>query len=936
MKRHFKRWIWPLMAALPLMASVSAQAVSISPQMIEQFKRLPAAEQQRLARQYGIDPAMLGGAASGSAGNFQEPNQPLVNPRGNQQVQEGQFPEEEPVKVEEGLKPYGYDLFAGEPTTYAPVSDVPVPADYVLGPGDQLQIQLFGKKSSSHTLIVNRNGAVAFPDLGPIQVAGLSFAEAKALLMTQVSEQIIGVQASVTMGELRSIRVIIAGDAYRPGSYTVSALSTVTHALTMAGGLKEIGSLRDIQVKRNGKLVGRFDVYDLLMRGDASGDVRLQSGDVVFVPSVKATVAVDGDVRRPAIYELAGGEDMADVLAMAGGALPGAYPAASVVERYNQSHQRSIVNVDLTSKAGLNMHAKDGDRLMVRATTNELDGAITLVGQVARPGHYQWQDGMRFSNVIRSLSADLTWNSDASYALVIREMNLRGDISVLGVDLAAAVRQPRSEADILLMPRDKVIVFAERDAALDRRDLGALFIELASDETLQAMTQMEADELDAGLGSLELARRDDPQQPKPTPTTQQQTANQPIQPNPNNVVAGVVIQEDQRSDQQAQLQLANKLKSTVLLALFQHDELIALSPQLTRKELLFPVLAKLANQARYNQIVQVVAIEGEVSHPGLYPLVEQGTVSQLVSLAGGLKESAYLTHAELSRSQVSDARGFRIEHMDVNLADVVYGDTAADIRLQGRDRLNVFAKPDWQDTPTVELRGEVRFPGIYAIQRGETLADVIERAGGFTEYAYPYGGVFTRESIRKQEQLEIARVVTGLRKELANRTLSEQGNYATVADTNAMLAQLEQIQATGRMVLNFEKVVERDPKNNLLAERGDLVYIPPMRQTIAVMGEVQHATSHRFDERLTVKDYLKLSGGATQRADEGRLYVIRADGSVMIPKSSFWFGGEQTLKPGDTIIMPLDTNYKDGLTLWSQITGIIYNTAVAISALNII
>lgn len=923
MKQQLKRWIWPLVAALPLMASVSAHAVSISPQMIEQFKRLPAAEQQRLARQYGIDPAMLGGG-SNAASSFQEPSQPVVMPRADQQGQ-NQDVQQEVEEVETGLKPFGYDLFAGEPTTFAPVSDVPVPADYVLGPGDKIQVQLFGKESSSHTLTVDRNGAVAFPDLGPIQVAGLRFEEARALLSKQVNEQIIGVQAAVTMGELRSIRIIVAGDAYRPGSYTVSALSTVTHALTMAGGLKEIGSLRDIQVKRNGKLVGHFDVYDLLMRGDASGDIRLQSGDVVFVPSLKATVAVEGDVRRPAIYELAGGETMADIVAMAGGALPGAYPAASIIERYNQRHQRTIVNVDLTANAGLGLRAKDGDRLVVRATTNELDGAITLVGQVARPGHYQWQDGMRVSNVIRSLSADLTWNTDVNYALIVREMNLRGDISTVGVDLEQAIRQPGSDADELLMPRDKIIVFADRDAALDRRELGAMFIELATDETLQKMTQMQEGELDAGLGGLALDRQKLENQPQARSSAAQQQAAS---------VAGVAIQEEQRSDQQ--VQFANKLKSTVLLALFQHDELIALSPQLNRKELLFPVLAKLAAQARYDQLVKVVAIEGEVVNPGIYPLVQNGAVSDLVKLAGGLKESAYLTHAELSRSVITENRGFRIEHLGINLTEVVYGDKSADMRLQGRDRLNVFAKPDWQDTPTVELRGEVRFPGVYAIQRGETLADVIERAGGFTEYAYPYGGVFTRESIRKQEQLEIERVVTGLRKELANRTLSEQGNFASVADTNAMLAQLEQIKATGRMVLNFDKVVSRDPQNNLLAERGDLVYIPPMRQTIAVMGEVQHATSHRFDARLTVKDYLKLSGGASQRADEGRLYVIRADGSVMIPRSSFWFGGEQTLRPGDTIIMPLDTNYKDNLTLWSQITGIIYNTAVAISALNII
>ncbi|GAA4876971.1 polysaccharide biosynthesis/export family protein [Ferrimonas pelagia] len=909
MNQRLKRWLLPLAATLPLMVSVGVQSTSISPQMMQQFKNLPASEQQRLARQYGIDPSTLGGGSANAS--LQNASAPVVSPRVEEERAVEDMAAEDQV-VQGQLKPFGYDLFAGTPSTFAPTTDAPIPAHYVLGPGDEIVLQLFGKDVESHTLLVNRNGSITVPQVGPMNVAGLSFAEARALLQKTVKEQMIGVSATISMGELRSIRIFVAGDAFQPGSYTVSALSTVSHALTMAGGLREIGSLRDIQVKRDGKLVGSFDAYDLLLKGDASGDIRLQSGDVVFIPTLNATVAVDGDVRRPAIYELAGNETMADVVAMAGGALAGAYPSASVVERFNDRHQRSIVNLDLTSAAGKAMKARDGDRVQVRATTNELDGAVTLVGAVARPGNYQWQDGMRISSVLRSLSADLIWNSDISYALVVRETNFRGDIEVHGFHLEQALRHPASEQDLLLLPRDKIIVFNERDEVLDRRELGKMFAALLEEQELQSSGQTSGGDTNAGLGGLAL--------------------NTTL--NNRSSVAGVAVESDRRSDVD-DMEANNSLKFRVLLALFQHDSLILMSPQLNRRELLFPVLAKLSNQSRHDQGVRVVAIDGEVTNPGLYPLVQGANVSDLLSLAGGLKESAYLIQAELSRTDASDVSGTSVLHLPVKLAQVVSGEGDADIALQGRDRLNVFAKPDWQDTPTIEVRGEVRFPGVYAIQKGETLADVIKRAGGFTEYAYPYGGVFTREAVRRQEQLEITRVVTALRKELANRTLSETGSYASVADTNTMLAQLEELEATGRMVVDFEQILGENPRHNLIAERGDLVYIPPMRQTIAVMGEVQHPTSHRFDERLSVKDYLKLSGGSTRRADTGRMYIVRADGSVMLPKTG-WFGGRQGLQPGDTIIMPLDTSYKDGLTLWSQVTGIIYNTAVAISALNVI
>ncbi|WP_298440396.1 SLBB domain-containing protein [uncultured Ferrimonas sp.] len=905
MKHKHSNWLLPLVALLSLFVFVpTSQAVSVSPQMVEQFKRLPASEQQRLAKQYGIDPAMLGGAAGGNS-SYQEVGSAVVQPRSQKSISKSEIASVAPKANK--LKPYGYELFAGQPSTFAPATDIPVPSDYVLGPGDELTLQLYGKENATHNLTVGRDGSVMMPELAPIHIAGLSFGEARKTINGVISEQMVNVNSNVTMGQLRSIRIFIAGEAYQPGSYTVSALSTVSHAITLAGGLSEIGSLRNIQVKRNGKVVGHFDAYDLLLRGDASGDVRLQSGDVVFIPPLQATVSVDGDVRRPAIYELVDSVTMADALAMAGGALAGAYPAASIVERYNGKHQRSIVNVDLTTAAGKRMAVANGDSLIVRSTSSDVDGAITLVGAVARPGHYQWQMGMTISDILRSPSADLTWNTDFSYALVVRKQNIRGDIAVLGFDLEDALIAPKGDDDLLLKPSDSIVVFAERDEALDRRALGKLMSALSKKQHLQnakLTNSQDEDVISQGLDSKLKFRSE---------------------------IAGVAVVEDRVEQHEDGINA--ELKSLALLQLFQHDELIAISNTLTRDELLQPVLAKLKSQARLNKDLKIVAVDGEVMHPGDYPLLQGATVKDLIAIAGGLKESAFEANAEITRSQQALGSAKTVFHLNLSLTEELNGSRAT--ALKSRDRLNVLTKPEWTEVVMVELRGEVRFPGKYAIKKGNTLADVIVRAGGFTEYAYTYGGVFTRESVRKQEQLEIQRVVTNLRKEMANRTLSEQGNFASVQDTQVMLSQLEQVKATGRMVVNFDQVLDNNPKHNLIAENGDLVYIPPVRQTIAVMGEVQHPSSHRYDDALSISDYMKLAGGSSTRADTDRLYVVRADGSVMLPKSNFWFtSNNQQLKPGDTIIMPLKSNYKDGLTLWSQVTGIIYNTAVAVAAIS--
>ena len=199
----------------------------------------------------------------------------------------------EPVGAE-ALRPFGYDVFREAPTTFAPATDIPVPPDYTIGPGDTVVLALFGKRTGNYSLVVDREGRLNVPDVGPLHVAGKSFAEVRSEIERLVSEQMIGVRASVSMGPLRSIRVFVLGDVARPGSYILSGLSTVTHALFLSGGISDIGSLRRIELKRGGATLSRLDLYDLLLRGDTSNDSRLQSGDVIFVPPVGMTAGIGG------------------------------------------------------------------------------------------------------------------------------------------------------------------------------------------------------------------------------------------------------------------------------------------------------------------------------------------------------------------------------------------------------------------------------------------------------------------------------------------------------------------------------------------------------------------------------------------------------------------------------------------------------------------
>jgi polysaccharide export outer membrane protein len=362
----------------------------------------------------------------------------------------------EPVGTQ-ALRPFGHELFKGPPDTFAPATDIPVPAEYVVGPGDRFEIQLIGSSRGRYSLVVQRDGRINFPELGPIAVSGMRFDEARSLLEQRVSEQLIGTTASIQMGEVRSIQIYVVGEAERPGAYTVSGLSTITNALFVSGGVKEIGSLRNIELKRNGQTVSRFDLYDLLLRGDTRADTRLISGDVILIPPANRIVGAAGEVRRPALYELKNERTVADLVQLAGGLGTEADARKATVERIDVTRKRIVLDTDLTG-AGAGLSLIDGDVLHVPSIRSTLDDAIILRGHVHRPGEYQHRQGLRISDVIPSLE-ELKPMADQHYVLIRREIPPTRKIEVLSVDLVQALERRGSEADPVLAPRDQIFVF---------------------------------------------------------------------------------------------------------------------------------------------------------------------------------------------------------------------------------------------------------------------------------------------------------------------------------------------------------------------------------------------------------------------------------------------------------------------------------------------
>jgi polysaccharide export outer membrane protein len=915
-----------------------SHSAEISQQQIEQFKSLPLAQQQALAKSMGVDLSAFN-LDSLSQKTAVEPiqiaprqdrlrqlkSQEIETPSTVTEIDQAIVSQFDNKKSKVTLKAFGYDLFAGEPSTFSPVSNIPVPEHYKLGPGDTLSIQLYGKESHNLQLTLNPEGNINIPQLGPVNLAGQSFSEAKDFLQKIINERKIGVKASISMGELRAIRIFVLGEAYKPASYILSSLSTVTQALYAAGGVNNIGSLRNIQIKRRGKLITTFDLYDLLLKGDTSNDVNLMSGDVVFIPTVGKTVGVKGEVTRPAIYEVKNEKNVKQLINLAGGMLPTAYKNIVKIERINNSGLRSVLSVDLSDELNKpnteNLPAIifNGDVVEVSSVLTKLENTVTIKGHVARAGIYGWQSGMQLSDLLASID-DFKEQPDLSYIVISRKNTITGKITTYDIDFTAYIENKSTQANFTLQPQDTIYVFNKnnnRSSSLDellntltkQTQLAELpkivkIIGAVRNEGRYPLTHNAnvADLLRAGMGYI--------------PTAE---LNFSLLARKDKALLTSVLYIDLTTEKNKEIQL------------LPQDRLFIFDKKNSREKLLTELNVELMSQANKNQAQNIVNINGDVYFPGRYPFVSNMTSRELINLAGGFKESSYLVDAELTHFNHDGVQNAAISHQIINLQD--------NVLLQPLDTLQIKRIAEWREQQVIKLAGEVVFPGSYVLQKNETLSNVIKRAGGLTAEADAKAAIFTRESLQIKEQQQIDRIGAELKNQATILSVSSDSNSDTdnisATEADQLVNRLQNTQAVGRLVINLPRLLTSNPNADIRLDNGDALYIPRIKQSVSVLGEVQYSASHIYDENLTVDQYIAHSGGTKARADNERIYVIKADGSVMLRNNSNWFSNNNnTLSPGDSIVVPLDLEYTNNMTLWATGTQIIYQTAVAIAAIS--
>lgn len=388
------------------------------------------------------------------------------------------------------LPMFGYNLFQNVPSTFAPLDRIPVTPDYVVGPGDEIVIRAWGQVDIDYRATVDRNGAISIPKVGTIDVAGIRYQELQGYLKTAIGRVFRNFDLNVTMGQLRSIQIFIVGQALRPGTYTVSSLSTLVNAVFASGGPSAKGSMRRIQLKRGDKLITEFDMYDLLLKGDKSKDVRLLPGDVIYIPPIGQLAAISGSVNSPAIYEIKGHANLSDLINLAGGLTITANGQKVSVERIVERRTRKVAMFNL-DKEGLARDLHDGDLVMVGSLSPRFDNAVTVRGNVAAPARHPWHSGLRVKDVVpdkeslivpdywikRNLSVrtniaggqvraemkrtlpEVNWD----YA-VIERLNLKDlTTTLIPFNLGKAILDGDPRQNLLLQPGDVITIFSKDD-----------------------------------------------------------------------------------------------------------------------------------------------------------------------------------------------------------------------------------------------------------------------------------------------------------------------------------------------------------------------------------------------------------------------------------------------------------------------------------------
>lgn len=859
------------------------------------------------------------------------------------------------------LKQFGYEqMGVGMPVALPEVGGLQ--DDYVLGPGDEIDVTLRGQDNSQYQVMVDRDGNVVLPRISPVPAAGRRFGDFRSQLLAAIHNAYTATEAYVSVGTLRQINVMVAGEIANPGVRTLTGLSTPIDAILVSGGIKKTGSLRNVKLIHQGKTI-TIDLYAYLTTGVAPRNITLADGDRIVVPPLGRVVAAAGWLRRPGIYEMPPGQSALSVRSLtdlAGGVeLRGSYRLALL--RIEDDGQTELVPVTTDDEA-----VRDGEILMAVPGADQVVDRAMLAGGTPLAGSYSIKNGTRLSDVLKAPGA-LGVSPYTVFGIISRRDPRTYLRTLIAFSPIAALS---GEFDPTLVSGDIVRVFSMRESRMLSQSLMIFAAQkqreeeltrnpyLASNNALpdgaSANSQIEAVQAanaqqgitytgpgggivnspsaslpPAGMEKSLLESGNMPeglasQNPGYSPSVPSNEQADPIS-------AGVPNMSDAQSNPELantlQRYQANAAPSGEAASLPEPTGMMqspSLAPNFeeqtapvgsTPLNLEVTTLSQLADQLDVDPVVLLnfladhqVTLDGAVRGPGSYVIGPGINLHDLVMVAGGTVGWADRSGVELISTDINQESGSAITiRKNLPLSET----TLADYIVKPRDEFRfreVFA-----DTGlgSVTLEGEVRFPGTYQIIRGEHLLDLLKRAGGLTDVAYPYGTIYLRRSVAALEEDEFRRSANELEDQLlaamGRSTTSTRADPTAFVAAQSLVQTLRKQKGLGRISVTADPVIlSTKPNQDPLLEPGDVVYIPQRPSTISVLGEVLQPGTYTYKASLTAEDYLDKAGGFSQFADDSLTYIILPDGSAEKLDRSWLPSAGQTLPPGSVIVVPRD------------------------------
>lgn len=633
-----------------------------------------------------------------------------------------------------GKKVFGRDIFAQSNPNFQPNANMPIPDNYVLGPGDQVVVDIYGASQGTLVHTISPEGTITVSGYGPIYLSGLTVAGAQSKLRSTLGSRYQSSNLKMTVGNTRTIQVNIMGEVRAPGTYHLSAFANVFYALYQAGGTSSLGTLRNIKVYRNGRLVTVVDLYDYILNGRLAGNIRLQDNDVIQVEPYQALVGITGNIKRPMFYEMRKDESVATLLKYAGGFTGDAHKKS--VRLVRQTGERySVFNVDEFEMAGFKV--EDGDAVTVDGMINRFENMVEVKGAVFRPGQFELGKSITSVRTLIEAAEGVTEDAFTSHA-VLHRLKADRSLEILPVDVQGIM--DGTVADIPLQNEDVLFIMTQEDLRQER----------------------------------------------------------------------------------------------------------------------------------------TLTITGAVMSPGTYEYADNVTISDLIVMAGGLRDQASLMRVEVSRvlrdKYATKKTNQYAEKFHFDLKNGLLIDQDRQFVLEPYDHVTIYNSPVFNQARLVTVNGEVNWEGTVAMEQREThLSDVIEMAGGFTEQAYLKGATLMRR-MSEEERVRMRATMEAVRE-----ILIEKGDSVSYSKLD--------LDNSYPVYIDLEQAVKKPGcEADILMRDGDRLFVPEYNPTVRVSGDVMFPNTLFYESGKDYKYYVNEAGGFGHRAKKSKTFIVYQNGRASLVK----------------------------------------------------